>query len=124
MSVALVTGLPRACSGDMYAAVPMITPCIVGIALSVGELEKVLARPHLRKRLGQSEIQHLHPPFRRHLHVRRLQVAVNDSFLALVRRLQRLGNLLGDRQRFFHRHRPPAATRSRSVSPGTSSITR
>ncbi len=39
MSVRLSTALPRACSGLMYAAVPMIVPCIVAAALSVGELE-------------------------------------------------------------------------------------
>jgi hypothetical protein len=38
MSVRLSTRPPRACSGDMYAAVPRITPCIVAAILSVGEL--------------------------------------------------------------------------------------
>src|ERR1041385_6288929 len=46
MSLRLSTGLPRACSGDMYAAVPRIIPGIVGDAparagegATVGELE-------------------------------------------------------------------------------------
>ena len=36
MSVRLSTALPRACSGDMYGAVPSSTPSIVG-AIIVGE---------------------------------------------------------------------------------------
>ena len=39
MSVRLSTALPRACSGDMYAAVPRMTPCIVPAALNVGEFD-------------------------------------------------------------------------------------
>ncbi len=38
-SALLSTGLPRACSGDMYAAVPRITPAAVARAVSVGECE-------------------------------------------------------------------------------------
>ena len=37
MSDRLSTGFPRACSGDMYAAVPMITPICVAAAVSVGD---------------------------------------------------------------------------------------
>ena len=37
MSARLSTGLPRACSGDIYAAVPMITPICVAAAVSVGD---------------------------------------------------------------------------------------
>ena len=37
MSARLSTGFPRACSGDMYAAVPMITPICVAAAVSVGD---------------------------------------------------------------------------------------
>ena len=60
MSVRLSTGLPRACSGDMYAAVPRITPAAVPRAVSVGEFEiegveeplaslsKIFARPKSR----------------------------------------------------------------------------
>ncbi len=40
MSARRSTGLPLACSGDMYAAVPRMTPCIVATALSVGELRR------------------------------------------------------------------------------------
>ena len=37
MSARLSTVLPRACSGDIYAAVPMITPIWVAAAVSVGD---------------------------------------------------------------------------------------
>ena len=37
MSARLSTVFPRACSGDMYAAVPMITPACVARMVSVGE---------------------------------------------------------------------------------------
>ncbi len=58
-SVRLSTGLPRACSGLMYAAVPRITPAAVPRAVRVGEYEidgfetdaslsKIFARPKSR----------------------------------------------------------------------------
>ena len=37
ISARLSTGFPRACSGDMYAAVPMITPICVAAAVRVGD---------------------------------------------------------------------------------------
>ena len=40
MSARLSTALPRACSGDMYAAVPRIRPAAVLECASVGEREK------------------------------------------------------------------------------------
>ena len=55
-----------------------------------------------------------------HLDVRRLQIAVDDPLL--VRRLERLGDLPGDRQRLVDGNRP-CAIRSASVGPSTSSIT-
>ena len=39
MSVRLSTVFPRACSGDIYAAVPMITPICVAPAVSVGDCD-------------------------------------------------------------------------------------
>ena len=56
---ALVHGLPRACSGHMYAAVPRIMPaCVIAAAVIVGE--SAIA-PGIRsaERLGQSEVEHL-----------------------------------------------------------------
>ena len=49
MSVRWSTGRPFACSGDMYAAVPRITPAFVAAMLSVGEFERVRIR-RLRSR--------------------------------------------------------------------------
>ena len=37
MSALLSTDLPRACSGDMYAAVPITTPACVAAVVRVGE---------------------------------------------------------------------------------------
>jgi len=48
------------------------------------------------ERLGQPEVQHLHRAVGSHLHVGRLQIAVDDALL--VRRLERIGNLLRDRE--------------------------
>src|SRR5262249_27606726 len=57
ISERVVVILPFACSGDMYAAVPRITPALVATALKVGELDsdavpellsKALARPKSR----------------------------------------------------------------------------
>ena len=41
MSVRLSTVRPFACSGDMYAAVPRITPAFVAAMLSVGDCERL-----------------------------------------------------------------------------------
>ena len=123
MSARLSTALPRACSGLMYAAVPRITPTPVIIAgvVIVGDCDD--ARGHRARRfqrLGQAEVQHLHGAVRPHLDVGGLQIAVNDALL--VRRFERFGDLLRDRQRLVDRDRP-RAMRSASVGPSTSSIT-
>ena len=47
--------------------------------------------------LGETEVEHLDLPVRRHLDVRRLEVAVDDALL--VRLLERLGDLLRDGDR-------------------------
>jgi hypothetical protein len=69
----------------MYAAVPRITPAAVARAVRVGE--------------RVAEVEKLHAPGRRDLHVRGLQVAVDDAIL--VRRLQCFGDLLRIRERFL-----------------------
>jgi hypothetical protein len=51
----------------------------------------------------QSEVEHFHFAFGRHLHIRRFEVAVNDAFG--VRRFQRLRNLVGVIERCFDRQR-------------------
>ena len=65
-----------------------------------------LVRVTLRRgieRLGQPKIQHLDGAVSAHLDVGRLQVAMNDPLL--MRGLQRLRDLLGDRQRLVDRDR-------------------
>ena len=52
---------------------------------------------------GQAEVQDLDPPIGRGLDVRRFEIAVDDA--AVVRRLQRVGDLPGERQRFVDRDR-------------------
>src|SRR4029453_11758856 len=54
--------------------------------------------------LGQPEVQYLRRAVRANLDVRGLQVAMDDSLL--VRRLERLGDLLGPRQRLVDGNRP------------------
>ena len=54
------------------------------------------------ERLGQPEVEHLHRAVGAQLDVGGLQVAVDDA--VLVRRLERLGNLPGDRQRLVEGH--------------------
>ncbi len=55
-------------------------------------------------RLGQAEVEDLDLPVRRHLHVRGLEVAVDDALL--VRLLEGLGDLLRDGDRLVDRNRP------------------
>ena len=71
--------------------------------------------------LGQAEVEHLDGAVRRELDVGRLQVAVDDA--ALVRGLERLGDLPRDRQRLVERERARARCARRASSPSTSSIT-
>ena len=52
---------------------------------------------------GEAEVQDFDLSLRRQLHIRGLQVAMNDS--ALVRVLETLAKLPGDRQRFVDRYR-------------------
>ena len=53
--------------------------------------------------LGEAEVEHLHLAVRRELDVGGLQVAVDDALL--VRLLERLGDLLRDRERLVDRDR-------------------
>ena len=110
---AAVHALPRACSGDMYAAVPRITPVPARhVADGRGIGNSLAIRPDVH-RLGQPEIQHLDLSFCRELDVRRLQVAVDDSLLMRV--LQRFGNLSADHECFvdWERTFPDAVSQRR-----------
>ena len=53
------------------------------------------------KRFGKAKVQHLRGPVGSDLYVCRLQVAVDDSLF--VRRLERLGDLPGEREGFIER---------------------
>ena len=77
-SARLSAVFPRACSGDIYAAVPMITPIWVAAAVSVGHCEGSPVGLGF-ERLCEPEVQDLHGPVLAHLDVGGLQVTVNDS---------------------------------------------
>ena len=47
MSARLSSGLPSACSGLIYDAVPKMTPVAVAIAVIVGDADSPLAAPSL-----------------------------------------------------------------------------
>ena len=122
MSVALVHRLARApardsctppCPESLRASSP---PCSASVNWRDRRCRVAL------ERLRQAEVQHLHLAFGRHLHVGGLQVAVNDAFL--VRGFQRLGDLLAIVRASSIGTAPSRLTRSASVSPDTSSITR
>ena len=83
---------------------PRIIPaCVIAGVVMVGDIDALAdiapARIH---RLRQTEVQHLHCAVRAHLDVGGLQVAVDDPLL--VRRFQRLSDLLRDGECFVDRH--------------------
>ena len=55
------------------------------------------------EQLGEAEVQDLHRAIRSQLDVRRLEIAVDDA--SFMRRLERLGDLTGDRQSLVDRNR-------------------
>ena len=61
------------------------------------------ARSNRRERFGEAEVQHLHGAVFADLDVRGLQIAVDDSLI--VRRFERLGDLLRNRERLRERNR-------------------
>ena len=71
--------------------------------LSVGELLMSSVEASPANAFAKPKSRHLHFSFRRHLHVGRFQVAVNDSFF--VRGFECLGNLLRDGESFFNWNR-------------------
>jgi hypothetical protein len=125
MSARLSTGRPRACSGLMYAAVPRIIPIAVPALVIVGTIVGVefgLRGDLAGDRLGQPEVEDLHVAGGRQLHVRRLEIAMDDP--PFMRVLEAFRNLLRDRDRFVPGAARRGSIRSRSVSPGTSSMAR
>ena len=83
-------------------------PAAVPVWARVGDCDRSAeeAAPPLSplQRLGQAEVEDLDLAVRRHLHVGRLQVPVDDALL--VGFLEGLGDLLRDRDRLVDRNRP------------------
>ena len=104
MSVRLSMDWPRACSGLMYAAVPMTSPSRVPAAVTVGSLREAAVDFGRRKCLGQAEVEDLDLTLRRDLDVGGLEIAMDDALR--VCRIERVGNLAGQPHRLAHRHRP------------------
>ena len=97
MSVRASTCWPRACSGDMYAAVPTTVPASVLTPSCV----RVRTRWPDSGELRQTEVQHLHDAVRPEHHVLRLDVAVDDP--GRVRDAQGGRHLNGDVERLTQR---------------------
>ena len=99
-----------------------------GVRRAGGHVREVSRRAIVAEVLGEPEVQDLDHLRRRDLHVRGLQIAMDDSLV--MRSLQRLGDLTGDRERLVHgkprygRRAVRSATVSASVFPSTSSRTR
>ncbi len=127
-SARLSTACPRACSGDMYAAVPRIRPAAVPRAArawgtATRSAEDVTPRAvSAPSALARPKSSTLTLPSGVTLTFGRLEVAVDDALL--VRRFERLGDLLS-RSRSPRRPGPRrASARSARSSPATSSIAR
>src|SRR5208337_2955815 len=91
MSVRLSIGLPRACSGLMYAAVPSITPAIVAPTM-VGGLRRIRTGHFGRKVFGKTEVEHLDRAVGRDLDVGGFEIAMDDP--RPVGGVQGVGDLL------------------------------
>jgi hypothetical protein len=86
----------------MYAAVPRIVPASAdGDRGGLGEVGR--GRGHGIERLGEAEVEHLHPAVAVELDIGGFQVPVNDALF--VRGFERFGDLLCDRNRFIDRDR-------------------
>ena len=101
MSLRLSSGLPRACSGLMYAAVPRMTPASVTGVVRVGTARIERARPVDRP--GEAQVEDLDRSAGRILTLDG-SVSVNDP--GLVRRLETRRDLRRDCERLFQRERP------------------
>ena len=124
MSARLSAGFPRACSGAMYTAVPMMRPVSVAAGWrAVGEWDG--SRRSIRfHHLGQPEVEHFNDAVRADLDVGGLQIPMHDA--ALVRRFECVGDLARNRQRFVERHaaaRDPIGERRTSTNSSTRACT-
>ena len=80
MSDRASSGLPSACSGDMYAAVPTTVPSTRPSDVGIGI-----------QQLGQAEVEQLRRSLRRDHHIGGFQIAMQDA--ARVRFFERRGDL-------------------------------
>ena len=104
MSVRLSTGLPRACSGLMYAAVPRIIPaCVIAGVVIVGDCVILPATATGSIALASPKSSTFTRAVGADLDIRGFQIAMDDPLL--VRRFERLGDLLGDGQRLVEGNR-------------------
>ena len=102
---ALVDRRPRACSGDMYAAVPRITPaCVIaGRTSATFDRTRRLAESGVHG-LRQAEVEHLDRAVGAQLDVGRLQIAMDDPLRrarprALPRSARAMGSAFVDGER-------------------------
>jgi hypothetical protein len=100
MSVRLSGDCPRACSGLMYAAVPMMMPGCVAVASAVGASVKPESLS-AGWSFASPKSEHLQEARGRDLDVRRLQVTMNDALF--VRGIERIDNLTRDAEHVRHR---------------------
>ena len=80
--------------------------CVIAGVVIVGDCDRLASRRRSRRRLHrfrQAEVEHLHRAVGADLDVGGLQIAVDDPLL--VRRFERLRDLLRDRQRLVERDR-------------------
>jgi hypothetical protein len=82
----------------MYAAVPMIVPIAVALAVKVGELAGFPVVAGI-DRFREAKVEHFHRTVRADLHVRRLQISMHDP--ELVRGLEGVGDLFRDLERII-----------------------
>jgi hypothetical protein len=105
MSDRLSADLPLACSGDMYAAVPRMTPARVAASVRVGECVALTScTPGPWTAAARPKSRTFTVGVRRDLDVRRLQIAVDHALV--VRGFQRFGDLARDRQSLVERDGP------------------
>jgi hypothetical protein len=91
-----------------------MTPCVVACTLGVGECIVHARRAGGIHRLRQPEVEHLHCAVVAHLDVGGLQIAVDD--VLLMRRFERVRDLLRDRQRLVDRDRAARDSRRQVVA--------
>ena len=83
---------------------PTTSPSCVATAVTVAASDCIRLGVISGDGLGQPEVQNLHQSRRGHLDVGGLQIAMDDP--ALVRGVERIGDLPGHRQRLGNRQRP------------------